>query len=225
MNINVKDPRRFSEKLREVMTGIYELFELTREHELSPVSDDGVIRYIEEHGKVCFQVSGQFNRPSEFLQALLDIVRANYEPCVLGTFFLNSNMIFLYDQVPEAPFQLGYISIVDDKNKPFSRFWHEDVLPYIEVCGYTIDDASAIYAVASTGEDKYQLDFMVEIADTLGSGFSADEAVGLLAASVSETIEEPTRHTYAGYCLDEALGNDTRLSLWLFLNSQEQAVH
>ena len=31
---------------------------------------------------------------------LLDIIRANFEPCILGTLFLNSNFCFLYDADP-----------------------------------------------------------------------------------------------------------------------------
>ncbi len=224
MNKNVKDPVRFSEKLQEVMTGIYELFELAREHELSSVSEDGVTRYMEEHGKTCFQVSGQFDRPSEFLQTLLDIIRVNYEPCVLGTFFLNSNMVFLYDGVPEAPFQLGYISITSEVNKQFDLFWGEDVIPYIEKCGYSVKDASSIYAVASTGEEKYGIDFIDNISTTLNSGFSVDEAVNLLAASLCETTEEPTKQIYSGFCLDTALENKIRLSLWLFINPHQHVI-
>lgn len=221
---NIKSPIKFQEKLQEVMEGIYELFELSKEHNLAPVSEDGVTRYMEEYGKTCFQVSGQFDRPSEYLQSLLDIIRVNYEPCVLGTFFLNSNMGFLYERIPESPFQIGYISITSGDNKHFYQFWDEDVVPYIEKCGYSIKDASAIYAVASTGEEKYGMEFMDEILTTLGSGFSVDEAVNLLAAFVCETTEEPIKQIYSGFCLDAALENKIRLSLWLLTSHHEHVI-
>jgi hypothetical protein len=223
-NININTPAKFQEKLIEVMEGIYELFELSKEHNFEPVSEDGVTRYIEECGKTCFQVSGQFNRPSEYLESLLDIIRVNYEPCVLGTLFLNSNMGFLYDAIPEKPFRLGYISITSKPNKQFNLFWKEDVVPYIEECGYSIQDASSIFAVATTGGENYSIDLIDNISTTLNSGFSVDEAVELMAAFVCETLEEPTKQIYSGYCLDAALEDKIRLSLWLFINSHESTI-
>lgn len=223
-NTNIKLPSKYQQKLVEVMEGIYELFELSKEHNLEPVSEDGVTRYMEEYGKTCFQVSGQFDRPSEYLESLLDIIRVNYEPCVLGTFFLNSNMGFLYDAIPDKPFQLGYVTITSIPNKQFNSFWKEDVVPYIKKCGYSIEDASSIFAVASTGEENYGIDFIDNISTTLNSGFSVEEAVGLLAASLCESAEEPTKQIYSGYCLDSALENKIRLSLWLFINAHEHVI-
>lgn len=215
---NIKLPSEFQDKLIETMKVIYELFEISREHNLEPVSDDGVTVYLEEYGKTCFQVSGQFNRPSEYLESLLDLVRVNFEPCVLGTLFLNSNMSFLYDAIPDKPFQLGYISITSDPNKKFDSFWNEDVIPYIKKCGYSAGDASSIFAVASTGEENYGFEFLDSISTTLGSGFSVDDALGLVAASLSETAKEPSKKIHAGYCLDASLQRKTRLSLWLFID-------
>jgi hypothetical protein len=57
---NIIEPLEFKGKLHEIMRGIYELFELSREKELNSISDDGVIIYDEESGKTCFQVSGQY---------------------------------------------------------------------------------------------------------------------------------------------------------------------
>lgn len=221
-NTSIKLPAKFQEKLIEVMEGIYELFELSKEHNLKPVSESGETRYMEESGKTCFQVSGQFKRPSEYLESLLDIIRVNYEPCVLGTFFLNSNMGFLYDAIPDKPFQLGYISITSKPNKPFDKFCKEDVIPYIEKCGYSVEDASSIFAVASTGEDNYGIEFIEEISATLNSGFSVEEAVELMAASIFATVDNPTKQIYSGYCLDAALENKIRLSLWLFVVPHER---
>jgi hypothetical protein len=221
---NIQFPTKFQEKLQDIMEGVYQLFELSKEHDLAPVSEDGVSRYMEEDGKTCFQVSGQFDRPSEFLQSLLDIIRVNYEPCVLGTFFLNSNMAFMYENIPESPFRLGYVSLTSETNKEFSVFWNDDVIPYIDKCGYTVSAASVIYAVASTGKENYGIGFVDSILETLNSGFSVDEAVNLLAASIYDTTEAPRKQIYSGYCLDSALGNRIRLSLWLFIRPKEYTV-
>ena len=223
-NTNIKSPANFREKLVEVMKGIYELLELSREHNLEPVSKDGVTRYGEERGKTCFQVSGQFNRPSEYLESLLDLIRVNYEPHALGTFLLNSNLGFLYDATPDKPFQLGYISITSEPNKQFNLFWEEDVIPYIEKCGYSIEDASSIFAVASTGKENYGMDLIGSISTTLNSGFTVDEAVELMASPPHKKTEGPTKQIYSGYCLDASLENKIRLSLWMFITSHARTV-
>lgn len=81
---NVSNPIMFKAKLEEIIDGIYDLFELAREHEFNPAihssgSYDGM--------KTGNQVSDQFDRPTEFLQTLVDIIRVHYEPLTLGSFF------------------------------------------------------------------------------------------------------------------------------------------
>lgn len=216
---NIKNPSEFKETLQNVMRGIYELFELTKEHDLSPIGENGERRYCER--KTCFQVSAQYERPSEFIQTLLDIIRVNFEPAVLGTFFLNSNMCFLYDGIPESSFQLAYTSITSKQDKKFEAFWTEDVIPHLKKCGYVIEDASAVYAVVSTGEERYDIDFSIEVSKMLGSGFSPDEAIGLLKSSILENESPPIKEVYSGYCLDSALGRAIRVSLWIFMKDHD----
>lgn len=218
---NIQSPVEFNEKLREIMHGIYDLIDLTKEQNLSPVSENGVIRYF--GNKTCFQASGQYERPSEFLQTLLDIIRVNYEPCVLGTFFLNSNMHFLYDAIPDSPFQLAYASITSQKNQKFEAFWTEDVIPYLIKQGCEIKKASAVFAVASTGNARYGIEFVKEIYDVLGSGYSVEEAIGLLKASASEEEISPIKKVHSGYCLDSDLDAAIRLSLWIFIENKADA--
>lgn len=200
------------------MNALYELFELSKEHPLAPETEDGVTVYIEEYGKTCFQVSGQFDRPSEYLQSLLDLIRVNFEPFPLGTLLLNANLGDVYERIPETPFQLGYLSLTSQTTKPFRAFWEEEVLPYLEQCGYSINEARVIYAIASTGEERYGLDFVDEVMQTLKSGYSLDEAVALMASQLNDSVDAPTKDVYSGCCLDTALNNRTRLSLWLFID-------
>lgn len=204
---HIRNTKAFTEKLQTVMTALYDLFELAREDDPTPASD--------EKGKACFQVARQYERPSEFLQALLDLIRANFEPWVLGTFLLNSNMGFLYDDVPTAPFDLGYLSITSDDGQGFADFWNGTVSAHLESCGYDVDKASSLYVVASTGSERYDLAFWEEISAVLDAGFSADDAFNLLAGNGLAGKE-----THAGYCRDDSLQSRIRLSLWLFVPSQ-----
>lgn len=219
---NVKVPEKFKEKLIEVMNCIYELFELTKEHNLEPVSEDGCMRYMAEYGKSCSQVASQFSRPSEYLESILDMIRVNYESNLPLSYFLNSNMGFLYEAIPEKPFQLGYISLTSAPNTPFNSFWNDDVVPYIEKCGYSVEKASSIFAVASTGSDNINPDMIENVTSTLSAGFNFDDLGIYLSDSLSQETTEfpvklPTKQVYVGFCIDSSLKSQIRLSMWLFI--------
>jgi len=213
---NVTDTKQFSKALQNVMDAVYTLLELTREYDLKPISEDGVMVYCEESGKCGFQASSQYERPSEFLQTLLDMIRVQYDPNPMGTFFLNSNIGFMYEEMPEGPFQLAYASLVSREDQSFSSFFANDMSPYLEQCGYEAENITAMFAVASTGHERYKMKFVSEISGTLKSGFSVDEALGLMASSIDSSVSKPKKQTYAGYCLDPELGTRIRLSLWCF---------
>lgn len=218
---NIKAPLDFKEKLKNVMQGIYDLLELSKEQNLEPVTEDGCRRYMEEHGKTCSQVADQFDRPSEYIGSLLDMVRVNFETIPLS-FSLNSNMDFLYGAIPTKPFQLGYISIVSGSDKPFHLFWEEDVVSHIEKCKYSLEEAAAIFAVASTGTENLTLDFVGTVSTTLNAGFTSEDLCGFFLHSLSQNPHSqpaklPTKQIYAGFCTDSALDSKIRLSVWLIL--------
>ena len=215
---------KFKDKLQDVMEAIYDLLELTREHNLNPVSENGVMQYMEECGKTCFQVSRQYDRPTEFLQTLLDIIRVNYEPHILGTYFLNSNLGFLYDEVPETPFQLAYASLTSMDDQKFSAFWNDRVIPYLDECGYNIKDSNAVYLVATTGDERYDLQIVGDIRETVGSGFSFDEGLKLIQSTLDPSISPPRKQYHTGYCFDPVLGNKIRLSIWFFSPKMEYSI-
>lgn len=222
--LNVPDAVKFSEKLQDAMQSVFDLLELTKEYDLEAVDKDGGRCFYEDYGKTCFQVSGQYERPHEFLQALLDIIRVNYEPSVMGTLLLNANMCFLYDEIPETPFQLGYASIVSQKNQKFDIFWNEDVKPHLEKCGYDICESTAVYVAATTGDKRYGLELLDEVMTTLNSGFSVNEACELLSSSINHSVNRPRMQIYTGFCLDSAMGNRIRLSLWFFIRINEHII-
>lgn len=222
---NIRSSQQFKEKLKGVMGGVYELLECAREYDLKPVDENGVTRYAEDVGKCSFQVSGQYERPAEFLQTLLDIVRADFEPSPLGTFFLNSNMEFIYDAIPDRPFQLAYASLVSEDGQSFVSFFQDAVQPHLKRCGYNASQFSAMFVVASTGRERYGVKFTAEISRALGSGFSTNEAMGLLAAELDAPASEPLKETYAGYCLVPELESRIRLSLWCFVTAPRAELH
>jgi hypothetical protein len=218
---NVATPLQFKEKLIELMDNVYELFELTKEQNLEPVTDDGCTQYTEDHGKTCSQVAGQFSRPSEYLESLLDMIRVNYEQLPFS-YFLNGNMGFLFDAIPDKPFQLCYLSITSALNVRFNSFWQDDVVPYIEKCGYSVSESAAAFAVVSTGEGNFRPEHLENVTKTLSAGFTTDEIGAYLLDSISKKSVKrseklPTKQIYTGLCLDSGLANKIRVSLWLII--------
>lgn len=221
---NVVRTKEFNSILHDLMENMYDLMELSKEHDLQSVSEKGVILYSDEEGKTCFQVSRQFDRPTEFLQTLLDIVRVNFEPFAPGTFLLNSNMLFLYENIPNEPFYLGYISLVSGPDETFGQFYSQSVVPYLERCGYTLDDISATFAAISTGHQRYGMELLEDTLETLNAGFSIDEVFSAFSEYISESGDTITKkECYAGFCLDPALETRVRLSLLFFIPYNQNA--
>ena len=192
-------PDEFKDRLQEVMSALFRLMDTAKEREAGLEQKTG------------FEASGQFERPHEFLQSLLDMARVSFEPEPPGTFFLNSNMDFLYDGIPSAPFRLGYASVLSEAGEPFAGFWKGNVALHIAKCGYDLDKATALYAAVTTGNERYGTEFITEVSAVLDCGFSASEALDLLASGNTE------KTVHAGYCLDDAIGKRIRLSIWFFL--------
>jgi hypothetical protein len=217
---NAIDPGKFKETLNALMMSTYLIFEIARDHELPPISEDGCRTYFEESGKTGFQVAGQFDRPEEFFQTLLDMIRVQFEPATYFTLLLNSNIVFMLENVPEHEFQLGYVSIVSADNQDFRDFWENRVRPHLNNCGYDMENVSSVFAVATTGKERYyNPEFILEIEEILPSMFQTDEVVEMIRSLLTSGNYSKKRNNYCGYCLDSALENRTRLSMWLFLPS------
>ena len=202
---NLTQPLQFRSTLTNLHSNLWQLFELARENE-----------YVTDY-KTAFHASGQYDRPDEFLQCLLDMVRVMFEPYPLGTFFLNANLDFLTDAISGKSGRLGYLSAISEEGESIQSFWESTIGPRLKSLGYTVCD-SAVFAMCSTGPDRYNLELISEVGDFLGSNFSVDDAISLMKSDVQQTPSEP-RGVYAGYSPDSALGTRLRLSLWLISDS------
>jgi len=227
---NIKNTQLFTTKLQEILNGMYDFFELTFEKEY-PKETDGIVHIVNGktcflvngktcflvNGKTCFQVADQYQRPHDFLQSLLDILRVIYEPEILGTFSLNSNPGFLFDAIPGKPFQLAYGSFISKPNQSFKEFWSEKIIKSFEKYGYNQEKATALFVVVSAGKERYGFDLIIEVDETLEAGFSQEEAFGLIASTINKNVPKPAKNVYAGYCLIKELMSRLRVSLWMFI--------
>ncbi len=212
--IPINDPQSFVQHLQAIMLAIKNVMELTKEVALAPVIN-GVRVYFEEDGKTGFQAAGQYHRPTEFLQALLDMMHVNFEPYPLTTFGLNSNLGYLYEAISDQPFSFGYLSLISEGTKEFSNIWREQVIPYAYQCGYSLAAATAVLVVVSTDQQQYDVAWAAEVLQSLNAGYGVHEVQELLMANVTDETPTQTHNTFVGFCVDEALVNKIRISVWL----------
>ncbi len=213
--MNIVEPGAFREQLEKIFTAIYGLFEQTRENTLL-AKDDGVIRYFEEDGKCLFQVAGQFKRPGDFLQCLLDMLRIMFEPNPPGTWLLNSNPDLLLQEIRASGFQLGYVTGVSIPNEPISDFYMRVIEPQMQENKYLLETAFANYAFITSG-DRWNMERVSEMSRFLDAGFSIDDAVQTLANGINGKGVCKRNRSYAGFSSDKALGKCIRVSMWIFL--------
>jgi len=202
---------QFQKALQQVFDSMENFMELTRETEHPMVTEDGVQTYLEETGKYPFQVADQFHRPNEYLRCLLDMVQANFEPDILGTFFLNSNMCFLFDSLPADPFSLGYLSMIKSEEQSWDNFLEVSVAKKLQEYGYLGRPIKSTFVVVSADE-KYSVDLVEETNRAFDISFSVDEALALLRGQADQ------KPYYIGYCHDKSLLKKVRVSFWFIFN-------
>ena len=222
MTAPIQQPTLFAETMTALMQAVGEALELAREFELAPVSD-GVQVYMPECGKASFQTAGQFSRPTEFLQTLLDLVRIVYEPYPPGTFMLNSNWDFVRDALPSTPFRLGYLSMVSLPAEDIAAFNTRVLAGRMSQYGYSCANAIATYFMVTVGSGRSILQTSGEVARQFGTGISVDEALSSIALTASENdhVNISTGFVVAGVSRDEGLGDRMRVSMWMILTVQK----
>jgi hypothetical protein len=218
---NITNPSGFLDTFLKVNSTLYEFFELCREEELSPFSDDDCMRYYVDLGKCCFQAAGQFKRPGEFLDALLDMLRVTFEPSPPGTFFLNSNPAFICEAIPKRPFTLGYLSVVGNLTETFSSMWTSTIATKLAKNGYSLNKATSLYIVVAGSKKRVSCELIGEVHEVTKAGFSAEEVMGQFAGELKFRKTKPRKESYAGFVLDEGLVERLRVSMWLFIEESD----
>ena len=125
------------------------------------------------------------------------------------------------------PFQLVYASLVSAPDQDFAEFHANAVARHLAACGYDPRRFVAQFNVVTTGPARTAnyLDFELAAEQVLGSGFTVDQALGLIAANVEPEIAAPRKPAYSGYCTDEALGTRIRLSIWAYATVPASGTH
>jgi hypothetical protein len=176
---------------------------------------------LEEDEFFGFRVVGRQQRPAEFLQCWLDLVRVVFEPALPGTMFLNSNWDLLTAAVPERPFKLGYVSVTGDIGESgVTGFCSRYLLPRAAELGVALYGAVGCFAALCVGDELYKQRVALnrELQRVFGAGFAVEVAFGALSSAAAGDPILPTSQevAHAGIALDASVGPGVvRLSLWL----------
>jgi len=213
--MNINSPSEFGQRVSNTIDNLYYLFEQTCEVELLPVD-----RREGKDWKCLFEASGQFKRPNDFLQCLLDMLRILFEPHPPGTFFLNANPDFIYEEIGADPFRLGYVTAVSEPHESIEEFHKRKLAPLMEEYGYVSNSIFATYVFVTQG--NFSRVKVGDVVNFFDSGFSIDDVLQTLANVIKEDggIEKRNR-SYAGFSTDEALGDRMRVSMWLFMHKSD----
>jgi hypothetical protein len=168
----------------------------------------------------CFELTGRQERPLEFLQSTLDLLRVLYEPFTPGTFQLNSNWDLVRDSVPAQPFRLGYASVLGEPDETIASMAQGCVARRLCALGYVLDGALATFVSVSAGLARFDkpLNLMREVQAAFGAGFTAAQVLAQIEdVSAGVGIVRAEGCVHAGLARDEALERRLRVSLWTFL--------
>lgn len=206
------NPKVFVDALRKVVAGLYQVFDLAAERPYDPDDDD----------KPLFGVSSQFDRPNEFLQTLLDMLRVFFEPDPPGTVFLNANPCFLYEALSDKPVQLGYASVLGEPGESFLAMLDSKIFPRLTELGYHKEaDSSGFFAICRGpdrgGRIKFGDDLLCEAAMALQANISVEEAWEGLYSAIEGESRAFSKQNCVGISFDESLGDRLRVSVWLMI--------
>ena len=117
----IDDPVEWNEALLLIFTSFYHFYELSAEHPKtgSTLEDSS---YFGDTGKYLSELSSQFERPDEFIQVLLDMLRMFLDPIPLGGLTFSYNPQYIFQSIPDRSFKLGYASFLTDPGELFNSF-------------------------------------------------------------------------------------------------------
>lgn len=214
---NVQVPEQFLQNLMALNDAVYRFMDTVVDPGCQAPPDP----LLGEEYKPCTQVARQVERPEEFREALLDMLRVTFATKMFGTLLLNSNPVFFYQSVPQRPFTLGYVSVLSDPGEGFTRFWNKTVLEKLREYDYSLDRTTALFISVAGSTERMKLDLLDEVSVATNAGFTMEDVFQNLAGSIKGEDVPLKAEVYAGYVWDESLLDRLRVSLWLVLEERK----
>lgn len=220
----VENPQQWYEALLSTLRSLYLLYDQAAEH-LRPSSPNGYT-YYGETGKSLQHLSSQFERPYEFIQVSLDMLRIFFDPAPFGGLTFNQNPWYISQALPDRPFRLGYATLLSDPGESFNAFMQSQILPRLAELGYQISTCKAAFLAVCYGRNIYEsenfTEFLVEVNSALQpfsfgtSHVNLAECIEMIRACCKDVQSARKRGSnYIGFAMDESLGERLRASVWL----------
>lgn len=171
-------------------------------------------------GRLCFELAGSRDRPLEFLQCLMDLVRVLYEPEPPGSLDLNSNWDLVSEAVPLDGFRLGYVSVTGLPGQSLQAMVGREFASRLAALGYVDQAPLATFICVSVGAELWRRNVSVvgEANRLFDAGWSVSACADAIKAVAADDGIVDTPATLAGVALDPALApSQVRVSVWMFL--------
>lgn len=215
-----QNPEFFLSNLIALNDSIFQIMELSREKECE--YPNPVFRSIKL--KNCYQVAGQFNRPGEFLEALVDMIRVTFQNQIFGTLLLNSNPSFFYDAIPKKPFTLGYLSKISSPKESFSDFWTSTISEKLEEYNYSLEMATSLFVSVAASKDRMSTNLINQVSEKFQNGLSIGDVLRYAADEIQGMETSLKTEVHTGYVWDDNLYDRLRVSLWLIIEDRNLKV-
>ena len=218
----VQDRAEFADSLAHMFAGMHRFIHAAREWTL-PATIDGNSLYDEGTTPLTFQAAWQYERPQEFQQSLMDILRVVFDPNPPGTFMLNANYGLLEEAVPDTPFRLAYLSELGRPGESVQALKSRAIDPRCQALGFE-QGIGPMFGTLCAGQGSV-VHLVRDYAALFDAGFSVKQALSgmaqeLGAAAVDPASDGPICHL--GYSIDPALADRFRVSLWRFVPRDDQ---
>lgn len=209
---NISEPHQFRTALEELFQSMANVCAMSAQS--SPAEA------VHDEPLPCFSVVANRERPAEFLQCWLDLLRVVFEPNPPGTMYLNSNWDFVCDAVPQEPFRLGYLTLALPGTGPAAATQlGEQLRVRAAHLGYDVQNSYGTFVCMSMGPAAFRnsLSSTSALQAVFGAGLSAGEA--LVAIFTADALDSRSAgRVHVGTALDASLPPDLmRGSLLTFL--------
>lgn len=226
-------PQVFFNPLQQLLSSFDALF-------TSPLDEDGEPYEAESQGFDWLQ--GRFADPNRFLRVMLDMLHVFFDREMVGSFFLNGNPSFLFEQVPEGAWQLGYASALSEPNACLKTLFEDELVTQLSNRNQQYDSATGMFLAVISHRETRLMQLLDEVATFATVGLSVGEAFDRIGSIVTakggdeqtstsgchsdneaagQSDYEPGSHHCTpppsffstGFAFDDALGDRVRLSL------------
>ncbi|MES2979770.1 MAG: hypothetical protein V4731_15205 [Pseudomonadota bacterium] len=213
MTAFIHDGNAFRQSFEATALAVTDLFSLC-----GPSLDAGPLG--EGDDRFGFSVTGRQQRPAEFLQAWLDLMRVTFEPSPPGTMFLNSNWDFVSANVPAGPFALGYLSVLGEEGEDVAVVAQRCIGSRMRELGYGFERAQATFVSVVFGEQLRGRKLRVcrQAQEVFGGGFRLEAAMAAIeSVALGQGYEASAGDVFVGTAYDASIPADRlRISVWMY---------